>query len=87
MAKVVKVDICAEQPAEAVLLNASGEKVAAFPYKSGRDILTIERKPADKDEFWRLRVARVQENLRYRIGGDAVPVVSQSKEAALLHRR
>jgi len=87
MAKVVKVDICAEQPAEAVLLNASGEKVAAFPYKSGRDILTIERKPADKDEFWCLRVARVQENLRYRIGGDAVPVVSQSKEAALLHRR
>jgi hypothetical protein len=69
------------------LLNGSGVKVAEYPYKAGRDILTVKCNLSDKDEFWCLRILRADENLRYRIGGDAIPVVSQSKKSVLSHSR
>ena len=85
-AKDVRIDIFAEQEVEATVLNGAGETVATFPYKRGRDIFAINRKPTDRDEVWTVRFSRVQENLAYRIGGGAVSVVSMSPEAVLTDR-
>ena len=86
-AKEVKVDLLAPEEVDAELLDARGKTVASFPNKRGRDILSAERSPTASDEFWCLHVKRVQENCRYRIGGDAIPIVSMSADGVLKERK
>ena len=86
-AKEVKVDISAPEVVDAELLDADGKAVASFPKKCGRDVLSVDRVPTAGDEFWCLRFKHVQENCRYRIGGDAVPIVSMSADVVLKERK
>ena len=45
--------------------------------------MKAERKPSEKDEVWSVVFPKVREDFSFRVGGDAVPVVSPSAETVL----
>jgi hypothetical protein len=81
-ARTVMAEIMPEEPASARLLDASGNVVAESDFKRTASVLKAERSPSRKAEVWSLHFPKVQEDYKFRIGGDAVPVVSASPDSA-----
>ena len=82
-AREVLVEVSPEEEVSACLVNAAGETVATAPWGRIATIMKAERKPSEKDEVWSVVFPKVREDFSFRVGGDAVPVVSPSAETVL----
>ena len=85
-ARTVLAEIAPEEPASAELLDAAGRTVASAPYQRKLSNFKVTREPTAADEIWTLRFPSVQEDLNFRVGGDAVPLLSTEREGTIRDR-
>ena len=83
-AKEVLVNLLPEEPGEAKLYDAAGKLVDAMPYQTAGKVLKGTRSPTAADEIWLLEFPKLQEDFRFQVGGDAVPLLSTEREGVIL---
>lgn len=80
--KEVLVDMRPEERVSAQLLDASGKVVDEMPFQRAGKVLKGMCTPVE-DEIWTLRFPSIEEDFRFQLGGDAVPLVSLEREAVI----
>ena len=83
-AKEVLVNLVPEEPGEATLSDAAGKLVDEMPYQTAGKVLKGTRPPTAADETWLLVFPKLQEDFRFQVGGDAVPLLSTEREGVIL---
>lgn len=83
-AKEVLVNLVPEEPGEAKLYDAAGKLVDEMPYQTAGKVLKGTRQPTAADETWLLVFPKLQEDFRFQVGGDAVPLLSTDREGVIL---
>ena len=73
-----------EEPGEAKLYDAAGKLVDEMPYQTAGKVLKGTRQPTAADETWLLVFPKLQEDFRFQVGGDAVPLLSTDREGVIL---
>ena len=82
-AKEVLVNLVPEEPGEAKLYDAAGKLVDEMPYQTAGKVLKGTRQPSAADETWLLVFPKLQEDFRFQVGGDAVPLLSTEREGVI----
>ena len=82
-AKEVLVNLVPEEPGEAKLYDATGKLVDEMPYQTAGKVLKGTRQPTVADETWLLVFPKLQEDFRFQVGGDAVPLLSTEREGVI----
>ncbi len=83
-AKEVLVNLVPEESGEAKLYDAAGKLVDEMPYQTAGKVLKGTRPPSASDETWLLVFPKLQEDFRFQVGGDAVPLLSTEREGVIL---
>ena len=83
-AKEVLVNLLPEEPGEAKLYGAAGKLIDEMPYQTAGKVLKGTRSPTADDEIWLLEFPKLQEDFRFQVGGDAVPLLSTEREGVIL---
>ena len=71
---------------QAKLLNASGDVVAEMPYETKQAIFKVKREKMTSDEVWQLKFVKIQEDMSFQIGVDAIPLGSVDTESVIGRR-
>ena len=82
-AKEVLVNLVPEEPGEAKLYDAAGKLVDEMPYQTAGKVLKGTRQPSAADETWLLVFPKLQEDFRFQVGGDAVPLLSTERDGVI----
>ena len=83
-AKEVLVNLAPEEPGNAKLYDAAGRLVDEMPFQTAGKVLKGTRQPTAADETWLLVFPKLQEDFRFQIGGDAIPLISTEPEGVIL---
>ena len=68
----------------AELLNPAGEVVASKPHDGQTVVLIAKRAKSEKNELWGVRFADNVWVNKFRVGAPALPIISSSREAAIV---
>ena len=82
-AREVLVNVMPDEPGSAKLFDAAGRLVDEMPFQTAGKVLKAERSPSAADEVWHLQFPKIQEDLNFQVGGDAVPLVSTEPEGVI----
>ena len=83
----VAVQVSPEEPCSARLVRPDGTVAQEMPYGShGTSVLSAKRAPGSGEETWCIEFPRVDEDMRFRIGAPALPLVAPAKGAALVQK-
>ena len=80
----VRVLVRPQEPCSARLVAPDGSVVAEKPYDTNQSLLEAKREATDKTAVWALEFPRIEEDVDFRIGAPAMPVVSTDASAVLL---
>ena len=61
---------------QAVLIDPDGKVVAEMPYQRISAVLNAKREKAASDEVWQLKFVKIEEDMRFQVGLDGIPLVS-----------
>ena len=75
-AENVSAHINPSENVQAVLIDASGRKVAEMPYQTKSAIFNVKRMKTESDEVWTLKFIKIQEDMSFQIGVDGIPLAS-----------
>ena len=75
-AKNISVNINPSEPVQAVLIDPDGKVVAEMPYQRTSAVLNAKREKAASDEVWQLKFVKIEEDMRFQVGLDGIPLVS-----------
>ena len=81
--EMVSVNIVPEEYAQAELVDASGKTVAKMPYQGTPVVFKVKREKTTADEVWKLKFARIQEDMAFQIGVDGIPLVSVDPDGVI----
>ena len=75
-AELVLVDVTPHERVQAELIDATGKVVASMPYQNLNAVFEVKRQKTQSDEVWKLRFIKIEEDMAFKIGGDAIPLAS-----------
>ena len=85
-AKEVLVNLMPEEPGSAKLYDAAGRLVDERPFPKAGQVLKAVRRPTAADETWLLEFPKVEEDFKFQIGGEAIPLVSTERESVMVRK-
>ena len=83
-AKEVLVNLMPQEPGSAKLFDAAGKLVDEMKFQAAGKVLKGVRKPTAADEIWHLQFPKIEEDFKFQVGGDAVPLLSTEREGVIL---
>lgn len=85
-AREVLVNLMPAEPASAKLFDAAGRLVDEMPFQVAGKVLKGVRKPTSSDEIWRLQFPKIEEDFKFQVGGDAIPLISTERDGVIIRR-
>ena len=71
---------------QAVLIDASGRKVAEMPYQRKQAIFKVNRAKTASDEVWQLKFIKIEEDMSFQLGVDGIPIVSLDPDSVIARK-
>ena len=82
-AETVSANIVPAEAVQAALVDPSGKIVAEMPYQTTAVVFNVKRAKTVADEIWQLKFIRIQEDMRFQIGVDGMPLGSTEPNSVI----